>query len=268
MADFEPGFANENTNKRFANATEIAQGFGCGPADINLFNMLFNQIWEELGEVITWGGITHTNDRNTLVREAIQAKLTPFLEEVNGDNDGGVISPNAQNEFVLRMSNAIEWSLRIPEADNYRKSVIQLPTRTINDSFSASNITSTTYNRNYPTSTVWVRTNSTLYFGVEKNNIANVDAKGSCKCDTTIDGSVYRTVTGQFNGITASPSPTSDLVSTSFHGSSMRSDTGSGNVAISVDMQVTDARLNTTTANDFILQNVSGGYIEITEIRN
>lgn len=114
MADWEPPFANDNTAKRFQNATEALQGFGCGPVDLKLFDGLIHQIQAELGEVITWGGITHTNDRNTLVREAIQAKLTPFLKSVNSDIDGGVIAANGSRQFLLKMSNDIEWKLQLP----------------------------------------------------------------------------------------------------------------------------------------------------------
>ena len=114
MADFEPGFANESTSKRFPTAQEIATGFPCGPADRDLFNMLINQIQEELGEVITWGGITHTNDRNTLVREAIEANLTPYLERINNDTNGGVVNANGSRQFVFRMSDNTEWTLQLP----------------------------------------------------------------------------------------------------------------------------------------------------------
>ena len=79
-----------------------------------MFNKLFHQIQAELGEVITWGGITHTNDRDTLVREAIQAKLTPYLDEINGDGNGGIIQVNGNRRFVLTMSDNTEWELQLP----------------------------------------------------------------------------------------------------------------------------------------------------------
>lgn len=118
MADYEPPFANENTAKRFQNATEIAQGYGCGDADIDLFNGLMFQIQSELGEVITWGGVTHTNARHTLVREAIQNMITPYLLSVNGDSDGGTIAANGNRQFILQMSDSgPQWTLQLPDEE-------------------------------------------------------------------------------------------------------------------------------------------------------
>lgn len=75
MADFEPAFALLNGTKRYPSEAEANSGFACGPADRDLFNGIMHQICAELGEVITWGGIVHTNDRMTLVREALESKI-------------------------------------------------------------------------------------------------------------------------------------------------------------------------------------------------
>lgn len=114
MADFDPPFADENVSKRFATVEEVAQGFPCGPADRDLFNMLLHQIQAEIGEVITYAGIAHTNARNTLLREAIVDLITPYLDQINGDSDGGTIIVNANRQFVLRMSDGTEWTLQLP----------------------------------------------------------------------------------------------------------------------------------------------------------
>ena len=112
MADFDPAFGLLNATKRYPDETEANAGFLCGPADRDLFNGIIHQLCAELGEVITYGGVTHTNDRHTLVRKAIQNMLTPYLEEVNGDSDGGEIT--VTDQIVLTRSDAVEWTLNMP----------------------------------------------------------------------------------------------------------------------------------------------------------
>lgn len=114
MADFEPAFANDNTSKRFPTSQEVSDGFDCGPADKKLFNMLFHQLQAEIGEVISHAGITHTNARNTLLREAIVDLITPYLKSVNADTNGGIIQVDGNRRFRLKMSDDIEWELQLP----------------------------------------------------------------------------------------------------------------------------------------------------------
>ena len=118
MADYSTPFADSNNDKRFPTATEIANGYGCGPLDKKLFDMLMHQLHAELGEVISFGGVTHTNDRNTLVREAIQAMLTPFLQSVNSKATSGTIQANGSRQFILKMSDNTQWILQLPAAEN------------------------------------------------------------------------------------------------------------------------------------------------------
>lgn len=74
MADFSPPFGS-NGEHRLPTATEKEQGFPCGPADRSLFNGLFRRIEAEIGEVISHAGIVQTDDRDTLLREAIEALI-------------------------------------------------------------------------------------------------------------------------------------------------------------------------------------------------
>lgn len=74
MADFDPPFGQDG-DRRLPSNTERENGFLCGPADRTLFNGLFHRIEAEIGEVISHAGITPTDDRNTLLREAIEALI-------------------------------------------------------------------------------------------------------------------------------------------------------------------------------------------------
>lgn len=71
MADFDPPFA-EDGERRLPTSTERETGFPCGPADRALFNGLLHRVESEIGEVIGFAGIAPTDDRHTLLREAIQ----------------------------------------------------------------------------------------------------------------------------------------------------------------------------------------------------
>lgn len=74
MADFDPPFA-QSGERRLPTATERAQGFLCGPASQVLFNGMFHRIEAEIGEVIEHAGIVPTDERDTLLREAIEALI-------------------------------------------------------------------------------------------------------------------------------------------------------------------------------------------------
>ncbi len=82
MADFSVPFG-QDAEFRYPSSTESAQGFPCGPADQELFNGLFRQLQAEVGSVIDFAGITQTNDRMTLLREAIEA----LIEAATGGGD-------------------------------------------------------------------------------------------------------------------------------------------------------------------------------------
>lgn len=72
MADYDPPFANADGSKRMPTVDEIANGFGCGPADIHLFNGLWNSLYAELGHLLTYAGLTPSNADFQQVRKAIQ----------------------------------------------------------------------------------------------------------------------------------------------------------------------------------------------------
>ncbi len=74
MADFDPPFGQDG-ERRLPTTTEREHGFVCGPADRELFTGLFHRIESEIGEVIQHAGIAPTDERNTLLREAIEALI-------------------------------------------------------------------------------------------------------------------------------------------------------------------------------------------------
>lgn len=75
MADFLPPFGQDAPLRRFPTDQEQALGLLCGPAARELFIGLFNRIEAELGEVITFGGLTPSNGDLTQVRKAIEAMI-------------------------------------------------------------------------------------------------------------------------------------------------------------------------------------------------
>lgn len=75
MADFNPPFGEDSNIRRFPNDTEQAEGFLCGASARALFIGLFNRIESELGEVISFAGLTGDNGDLAQVRKAIQAMI-------------------------------------------------------------------------------------------------------------------------------------------------------------------------------------------------
>lgn len=74
MANFNPPFSTL-ADKRVPTSDERQNGFPCGPADQQLFNGMFHRIEAEIGAVIDQAGITQTDERHTLLREAIEALI-------------------------------------------------------------------------------------------------------------------------------------------------------------------------------------------------
>ncbi|MBY5682632.1 hypothetical protein HFO32_10735 [Rhizobium leguminosarum] len=74
MADFDPPWATDG-ERRAPISDEVQGGFGCGDADLALFNWMFWAIWSEIGEVLTFNGITPSNSDMTQLRQAIQAQI-------------------------------------------------------------------------------------------------------------------------------------------------------------------------------------------------
>lgn len=75
MADFLPPFGEEAPLRRFPTEQEQALGLLCGAAARELFIGLFNRIEAELGEVITFAGLTPTNGDLAQVRKAIELMI-------------------------------------------------------------------------------------------------------------------------------------------------------------------------------------------------
>ena len=86
MADFSTPFGI-NAEKRFPSSTEKLNGHACGAASLALFNGLQYRLEAEVGNVIAHAGITQTDDRMTLLREAIVA----LIAAATGSNPAGYI---------------------------------------------------------------------------------------------------------------------------------------------------------------------------------
>lgn len=74
MANFLIPFGRD-ADKRLPTNDERANGFPCGPADIRLFNGMFNRIESEIGEVISFAGLTPDDTNFTQLREAIESLI-------------------------------------------------------------------------------------------------------------------------------------------------------------------------------------------------
>lgn len=86
MADFTTPFANGQEERRLPTADEKALGFPCGPADRFLFDGLFHRIESELGDLISFAGLTGEDGDNTQVRQAVLALIANAIgEEEGGD---------------------------------------------------------------------------------------------------------------------------------------------------------------------------------------
>lgn len=74
MANFLIPFGRD-ADKRLPTTDERQNGFPCGPADIRLFNGLFNRVESEIGEVIDFAGLTPDDTDFTQLRQAIEALI-------------------------------------------------------------------------------------------------------------------------------------------------------------------------------------------------
>lgn len=74
MADFSTPFALSGP-RRNPTSDEKANGFPCGPADQTLFNGLFHRIESELGNLISYAGLSPTDANYTQVRQAVVALI-------------------------------------------------------------------------------------------------------------------------------------------------------------------------------------------------
>jgi len=116
MSDFK--FAVLSSTRRFPTGEEHADGFVCGPADKALFDGIFYRYGAELNHLLDFAGLTPSDNDLEQVRKAIQAMIPnntdTYLLSVNADNNGGTLNANANNQFILKMSNGTTWTLNMP----------------------------------------------------------------------------------------------------------------------------------------------------------
>lgn len=74
MADFATPFASQ-AGRRTPTADEKVNGFPCGPADQTLFNGLFHRLESEIGNVISYAGLTGSDADYAQLRKAIVALI-------------------------------------------------------------------------------------------------------------------------------------------------------------------------------------------------
>lgn len=74
MADFGTPFAN-SASRRNPTSDEKINGFPCGPADQLLFNGLFYRLESEIGNVISYAGLTGSDADMSQLRQAIAAMI-------------------------------------------------------------------------------------------------------------------------------------------------------------------------------------------------
>lgn len=86
MADFSPAFAHLDVDKRMPTASEVDNGFGCGPADIHLFNGLINAFYAELGGLMTLSGLTPSNSNMQQVAEAVRSQRLNYFVATGSAN--------------------------------------------------------------------------------------------------------------------------------------------------------------------------------------
>lgn len=82
MANFGTPFGN-NSSRRLPTNEERNLGFPCGELDRLLFNKLFHQIQAEIGEVVDHAQITQTDERDTLLREAIERLIENAINDID-----------------------------------------------------------------------------------------------------------------------------------------------------------------------------------------
>lgn len=86
MADFTIPFGRDG-ERRLPTTTEREQGFLCGSADRALFSALFHRLESEVGDVVSYAGITPTDAQFTTLRQAILA----LIGAATGGNPAGYI---------------------------------------------------------------------------------------------------------------------------------------------------------------------------------
>jgi len=98
MADFTPPFANGG-ERREPTTDEQDSGYGCGPAQLPLFNWLMWALQSEVGEVIDFAGLTPNNGDMTQLRQAIQALISAATG--GGDTSNFVLMTQARARMPI-----------------------------------------------------------------------------------------------------------------------------------------------------------------------
>ena len=98
MADFNTPFASQ-AGRRTPNADEKVNGFPCGPADQTLFNGMFYRLESEIGNVISYAGLTGSDADYSQLRKAITALIDAATGA--GDTDSYILLSQAAARLPL-----------------------------------------------------------------------------------------------------------------------------------------------------------------------
>lgn len=92
MADFNTPFASQ-AGRRNPTSDEKINGFPCGPADQTLFNGLFHRLESEIGNVISFAGLTPSDADLSQLRKSIVALIDAATG--GGDTDSYLLMSQA-----------------------------------------------------------------------------------------------------------------------------------------------------------------------------
>ena len=98
MADFNTPFASQ-AGRRTPNADEKVNGFPCGPADQTLFNGLFHRLESEIGNVISYAGLTGSDADFAQLRKSITALIDAATGA--GDTDSYILLSQATSRLPI-----------------------------------------------------------------------------------------------------------------------------------------------------------------------
>lgn len=228
MANFATPFANSGP-RRVPTSDEKANGFPCGAADQALFNGLFHRLESEIGEVITFAGLTPTDAQYNQLRLAIQAMIAAATG--GGDPEDYVLLDQltARLPFYPHMLTAdgrmnitspANGTIRIPGGITFLHRGVS-PIVTVQTDFNT--VSSRTYH---------LRWNPTDGFSLKYlgDNAYNPDslAENNAAFDSTYDDMlVARVVTNSTNVPTITPLANLDRLTAAFTKATYESTTGS-----------------------------------------
>ncbi len=200
MADFDLPFADSG-ERRFPTTDEQANGFGCGPASLPLFNGMFWAIQAEIGAVINSAGISQSNANMTQLLQAIQALIAAATG--GGDTSAYLLMAQARARLPIfpevlntnghfGVTSPATGQVRIPAGVSFQHRGI-FPLTTVQQDFATD--ASKTYH---------IRWNSTDGFTLKDlaNNVYNpaVVAETDSRFDSTYDDMlVARVITNSSN---------------------------------------------------------------------